>query len=144
MQADEVRALAHGGLLDTLGFEIVELSPERVVVTMPIEARHLQPWGYLHGGATLALAETAASLGGQLHCPDGYGAFGMELNANHVRPKRDGSLTATATPLHLGRTTQVWDVKLVDETGRLISVSRCTVAVAPLGDQESGVGGQGR
>lgn len=132
MDPEEVRALARGGLLEALSIEIAEISPERVVVTMPIKPRHLQPFGYLHGGASLVLAESAASLGGLLHCPPGHAAFGLEINANHLRPKRSGVLTATAVPLHLGRTTQVWDVKIVDETGRLTCASRCTIAVVPL------------
>ncbi len=124
------------GLGVTLGIEMQVAMPERVVATMPVTPRHHQPFGYLHGGASLALAETVASIGGYLNCPPGKGAFGLEINANHLRPVREGTLTATATPLHLGRTTHVWDVKITDERNRLICVSRCTVAVVDLGDSE--------
>ncbi len=133
MNRVDAESLARGGLLEALGIEIRELAPERVVVTMPITARHLQPFGFLHGGASIALSETAASLGGLRHCPPGHAAFGLEINANHLRPKRAGALVATGVPLHLGRTTQVWDVKIADEDERLVCVSRCTLAVVRLG-----------
>ena len=119
------------GLLETLQMEIVEKTPERVVVTMPVTSSHHQPMGFLHGGASVALAETAASIGGNVACPRDCVAFGQEINANHLRPIRDGLLTAVATPLHVGRTTQVWDVKIRDQADRLVCVSRCTVAVVP-------------
>ena len=117
------------GLAATLSLEVRELTRERVVVVMPVTPRHHQPFGFLHGGASVALAETVASIGGYLNCPPGKMAFGLEINANHLRPKRDGMLTAVGTPLHRGQTTQVWDVKIYDERERLISVSRCTLAV---------------
>jgi 1,4-dihydroxy-2-naphthoyl-CoA hydrolase len=120
------------GLAKTLGIEVVELTPERVVATMPVTPRHHQPFGYLHGGASVALAETVASLGGSLNCPPGIAAFGMEINANHLRPKREGLLTAVGTPLHRGRTTQVWEVKIYDEEHILICAARCTLAVVAV------------
>ena len=115
-----------------LGIEIVEAGPDRVVATMPVETRHLQPAGYLHGGASVVLAETAASIGGYFAAPDGHTAFGMEINANHLRPKRDGELTATAEPVYVGRTTQVWQINIVDESGKLVCTSRCTLAIVPI------------
>ena len=117
------------GLSQTLQMTIVEQSPDRVVMTMPVTAYHLQPWGYLHGGASIALAETAATLGAFLNCPPDMIAFGQEINANHLRPVREGMLTATATPLHVGRTSQVWDIHIRDEQNKLICASRCTLAV---------------
>ena len=117
------------GLSQTLQMTIVEQSPDRVVMTMPVTASHHQPWGYLHGGASIALAETAATLGAFLNCPPNMVAFGQEINANHLRPVREGMLTATATPLHIGRTSQVWDIYIRDEQNKLICASRCTLAV---------------
>ena len=117
------------GLSQTLQMTIVEQSPDRVVMTMPVTAYHLQPWGYLHGGASIALAETAATLGAFLNCPPDMIAFGQEINANHLRPVREGMLTATATPLHVGRTSQVWDIHIRDEQNKLICAARCTLAV---------------
>lgn len=126
MDADE---LARAGLSKTLGIEFRELTPERVIATMPVTPRHHQPLGYLHGGASVALAETVASVGAFLNCPAGTVCFGQEINANHVRPVQSGILTAISTPLHIGRTTQVWDVKIYDEHDKLVCVSRCTIAV---------------
>ena len=117
---------------DTLGMEIVEASPERVVMTMPVEPRHHQPLGYLHGGASVALAETVVSVGAYLAAPDGHTAFGQEINANHLRSVREGTLTATGTPIHVGRTSQVWGIEIRDGEGRMVCVSRCTLAVVPI------------
>lgn len=126
------RALVSHGLADTLGVEMVELTPERVVATMPVDARTRQPFGILHGGASVALAETAVSLGAWMNIDrERFAAVGLEINANHVRPVRDGIVRAIATPLHRGRTTQVWSVEISDEQGRLVCVSRCTIAIVP-------------
>ena len=122
---------------DTLGMEIVEGSAERVVATMPVEPRHHQPLGYLHGGATVALAETVASVGAYLAAPEGHTAFGQEINANHLRPMREGLLTATGTPIHVGRTSQVWGVEVRDQAGHMICVSRCTLAVVAIRRESS-------
>ena len=117
----------------TLGMEVTEATATRCVATMPVEPRHHQPLGYLHGGASVALAETVASVGAYMAAPDGMTAFGQEINANHLRPKRDGTLTAVAEPVYVGRTSQVWTVRITDERDKLVCVSRCTLAVVPLG-----------
>lgn len=123
-------AIATRGLADTLGITLLEFTPQRVVATMPVDERTRQPFGILHGGASLALAETVASLGALANVDRSrFDAVGIEINANHVRAKTDGVVTATATPIHVGRTTQVWDVRVVDERGRSVCVSRCTLAV---------------
>src|SRR5215216_6757239 len=119
--------LEHEWLGKTLGMEFVEMMPERVVVTMPITPNHHQPFGYLHGGASVALAETVASVGSFLHCAPGHVALCVEINANHLRPKRSGTLTAVGAALYVGQTTQVWEVKIYDEAEKLICVSRCTM-----------------
>ena len=117
-------------LMESLGIEIVTLEKNKVVMTMPVDERTHQPAGYLHGGASVLLAETVASFGGFLNIDQKKQAvFGMEINANHVKSKREGIVTATATPLHIGRTTMVWDIKITDEEDNLISVSRCTLGV---------------
>jgi len=127
------RALSEGDtLLTTLGITLVDQDPSRVVATMPVTPRVHQPFGYLHGGASVALAETVASIGAVLNCEPGMVAFGLEINANHLRPKRSGLLTAIGTPLHKGRTTQVWEVRIQDEGERLICISRCTLAIVPM------------
>lgn len=117
-------------LIETLGMEIVELEKGRVVATMPVDERTRQPFGLLHGGASVALAETVASIGAYELCDKETEAVaGLEINANHVRAKKDGIVTAVATVLHQGRTTMVWDIKITDENDKLICVSRCTMAV---------------
>ncbi len=117
------------GITRNLGVEMVELTPGRVVATMPVDERHHQPFGYLHGGVSVVLAETVASVGGFMNCPPGKVAFGSEINASHVRPKRSGTLTAVGVPAHVGRRSQVWEVRITDEDDRTVCVSRCTVAI---------------
>jgi 1,4-dihydroxy-2-naphthoyl-CoA hydrolase len=119
------------GLGQTLQMQVVEATSERVVMTMPVTAQHLQPWGYLHGGANVALAETAATAGAFLNCPAGMVAFGLEINANHIRSVREGMLTATAIPLHIGRTSQIWEIDIRNEQQKRVCVSRCTLTVIP-------------
>jgi 1,4-dihydroxy-2-naphthoyl-CoA hydrolase len=125
--------LDEGGVAKDLGVEFVELDPERVVARMPVDSRHLQPFGYLHGGVSVVLAESVASIGAYLNCPPGKGAFGSEINASHLRPKRaGGSLAAVGTPVHAGRRSQVWQVRIEDEDGKAVCAARCTVAIVDL------------
>ena len=125
-------ALQQETLLSTLGIEIVEATPQRVVATMPVGPAVHQPFGLLHGGASVALAETVASTAAWMNVDRASEiVVGIEINANHLRAKRDGVVTATATPLHVGRRTQVWDVRVADEEGRVVCASRCTLAVMP-------------
>ena len=129
---DDLRASATRHLAETIGIEIVELTPERVIATMPVDDRTRQPFGILHGGASLVLAETIASIGGAMNVDlEKYSVVGLEINANHMRAKRDGLVTGTGLPIHVGRSTQVWEVRVVDEQQRPICVSRCTLAVVP-------------
>ena len=115
---------------DILDIKLVVAQKDKVVATMPIGPQHRQQVGYLHGGVSVVLAESLASLGSVLNIDANQQmAFGLEINANHLRPKREGQLTAVATPIHRGRTTHVWDIRISDENDKLICVSRCTVAV---------------
>jgi uncharacterized protein (TIGR00369 family) len=117
------------GLADSLGIRVVELTPERVVATMPVDERTRQPFGILHGGGSVALAETVASLGALMNVDRATtSVVGIEINANHIRAKSDGLVTATGTPVHVGRSTQVWEIRIVDEESHLICLSRCTLA----------------
>jgi 1,4-dihydroxy-2-naphthoyl-CoA hydrolase len=121
-------------LLDTLGIEFVERGKERVVARMPVGPRVHQPFGLLHGGASVALAETVASTGAWMNVDqEKERVVGIEINANHVRAKRDGVVTATATPVQVGRRVQVWEVRITDEADKVVCISRCTVAVVPAG-----------
>ena len=113
-------ALMRGTLAETLGVEVAEASADRVVARMPVGPRVHQPFGLLHGGASVALAETVASMGAYLNvAASGQGAVGLEINANHVRAVRDGVVTGTATPLHRGKRTHVWEVRVEDEAARV-------------------------
>ncbi|RNF38671.1 hotdog fold thioesterase [Planococcus salinus] len=113
-----------------LGIEMQEITAEKVTATMPVHAATHQPFGQLHGGASVVLAETVASVGTwNMIDQEKELAVGLEINANHIRGKQDGMVTAVGIPLHKGRTTMVWDIKIIDEEERLICVSRCTVAI---------------
>ncbi|MFZ5623132.1 MAG: PaaI family thioesterase [Gemmatimonadota bacterium] len=113
-----------------LGIRFIAVELDRVVAELTITPALHQPFGLLHGGASVAVAETVASIGAWINIDqDDRVAVGLEINANHIRPRRDGTLTATGRPLHRGRTTQVWEVEITDERGRLVCISRCTVAV---------------
>lgn len=125
-------AIPHHGLSDTLGITIEELGADRVVAAMPVDRRTHQPFGILHGGASVALAETTASLGAWMNVDrDRFDAVGIEINANHMRAKSEGTVRAVATPIHRGTTTHVWSIEIRDEDGRLVCVSRCTLAIVP-------------
>lgn len=129
---ERLRANATNNLAQTLGIELRELTRDRVIATMPVDERTRQPFGILHGGASVALAETVASLGGTMNVDiERFAVVGVEINANHIRAKREGVVTGTGIPIHIGRSTQVWEIRIVDEQGRTICVSRCTLAVVP-------------
>ena len=120
-------------LMGTLGIDILEAEEGRVVATMPVDHRTHQPMGLLHGGASVALAETVASMGGFLLVDSEKEAVvGLEINANHIKGKREGIVTATGTVLHRGKKTQIWEIRITDEENELISISRCTLAVIQL------------
>lgn len=127
----ELNALAKGTAIEALGIEFVDIGDDRLVATMPVDARTVQPYGLLHGGASVLLAETLGSSAGNLCVGEGEICVGLEINANHVRAVRDGRVTGTARPLHLGRSTQVWEIRIVDGRDRLACVSRLTLAVVP-------------
>jgi uncharacterized protein (TIGR00369 family) len=128
----QLAALPSRGLADTLGMDVLELTADRVVATMPVDVRTRQPFGILHGGASVALAETAASLGAWMNVDrERFAAVGLEINANHLRAKTEGTVRAVATPIHRGTTTHVWSIEIRDEQERLVCVARCTMAIVP-------------
>jgi 1,4-dihydroxy-2-naphthoyl-CoA hydrolase len=113
-----------------LGMEWVEVGNDFLKLSMPVDERTRQPYGLLHGGASCALAETVGSVASYFVIDNSkMMCVGMEINANHLRSARDGFVTATATPLHLGSTSHVWDIKITDENNKLICISRLTVAI---------------
>lgn len=121
----------------TMGVEILEASPDRVVATMPV-AGNTQPFGLLHGGATCVLAETVGSIAATLHAGEGRLAVGVDINATHHRAMRDGIVTGVATPLHRGRTVACYEIAVTDEEGRRVATARltCQLIDAPGIDHE--------
>ncbi|MBB3860556.1 1,4-dihydroxy-2-naphthoyl-CoA hydrolase [Novosphingobium hassiacum] len=130
---ERLTALGDGRLSGHLGIEFVDCGDDWLRARMPVDQRTHQPYGRLHGGASVALAETVGSVAGaSVIDPDRFGAVGMEINANHLRPARDGWVYATARPEAIGRTTQVWSIRIEDDAGKLVCISRLTLAVIPL------------
>lgn len=137
ISAEAMQSLRERTVLGPLGIDIIEAGPERVVLTLDVGPRVHQPYGFLHGGVSALLSETCASMGSWLAAGPDHEAFGVEINANHLRPVREGRITATGTPIRQGRTIAVWDTRIEDEHGRLVCVSRCTVALRPMGESSS-------
>jgi 1,4-dihydroxy-2-naphthoyl-CoA hydrolase len=113
-----------------LGIELIEIGPDFLKARMPVDDRTKQPYGLLHGGASLVLAETLGSFGAAMVIDlDEYLCVGQEINANHLRSVRSGFVTGISRPIHIGSSSQVWDIKIYDDSERIICVSRITVAV---------------
>ncbi|HMB57350.1 MAG TPA: hotdog fold thioesterase [Arenimonas sp.] len=127
----QINAESAGTAMESLGIVITEIGDDFIRGTMPVDARTKQPFGLLHGGSSALLAETLASVAGNLCMDDPMKqqAVGLELNANHLRAVTEGQVTGTARPIHVGRSTQVWDIRIEDAQGRLCCVSRLTLAV---------------
>jgi len=129
---EQINAMFRGTLGESLGIRIIELGEDFVRGTLPVDARTHQPYGLLHGGASVALAETLGSLAAMLTLDASVeAAVGLDINANHVRGVKSGIVTGTARALHLGRSTQVWEIRIEDERQKLVCISRLTVAVVP-------------
>jgi 1,4-dihydroxy-2-naphthoyl-CoA hydrolase len=127
---DQLNTRNAGTLLDALGIRITEVGADFLRGTLPVDERTRQPFGLLHGGASVALAETLGSLAGWLCRPDdGSNVVGIEINANHLKGMREGVVTGTARPLHLGGSTQVWEIRIENDAGALVCISRLTLAV---------------
>jgi len=126
---DALNAASRDTLIAHLGIVFTEAGPDWLRATMPVDARTLQPYGLLHGGASVVLAETLGSSAGNLCAEPGRICVGLEINANHLRAARSGTVTGTARPLHVGRATQVWEIRIEDAAGKPVCVSRLTLAV---------------
>lgn len=136
---EELNDMALGNMAGHLGMEFTEIGPDFLRARMPVDERTRQPVGLLHGGASVALAETLGSVAANLvRSPAGSmgTCVGLEINANHLRSVRSGWVIGETRPLHLGRTTQVWEIRISDERGRLVCVSRITMAVVKGGQGE--------
>ena len=129
---EQLQSLLKGTMSETLGMEVVELGLDFFTMKMPVDHRTIQPYGILNGGASLALAETVASYAGNIlvrsenkHC------VGLEINGNHIKSVREGFVYGTASPIHVGKRTQIWNIDIKDEAGDLVCKSRMTLAVFP-------------
>ena len=131
---EELNSGGAGTMVEHLGMRFTEISDDFVRGTMPVDARTRQPYGLLHGGASVALAETLGSTGATM-CVDTtqFLCLGQEINANHVRAARAGHVTGTARPVHLGGRTQVWTIDIRDDAGKLVCTSRLTIAIIRRG-----------
>jgi 1,4-dihydroxy-2-naphthoyl-CoA hydrolase len=123
-----MRAMNPDSLMDRMGIEVLEASPDRLVATMPVQG-NTQPYGLLHGGASVVLAETLGSIGAALHAGPGKAVVGLDINATHHRAARSGLVTGTATPISLGRTLACYEVVVTDDQGRRVCTSRITCLI---------------
>lgn len=113
-----------------MGIKFIKISKEEMIAEMPVDSKTVQPFRVLHGGASVALAETLCSVGAWTHLSENKTAMGVEINANHHRPvKEGGKVTGIATPIQVGRSIHVWETKIFDERDRLVCTSRCTLAI---------------
>ncbi|MFN7918428.1 MAG: hotdog fold thioesterase [Vicinamibacterales bacterium] len=127
---DEIQQYSRGSMVEHVDLRFTEIGPDFLRATLPVDARTTQPFGLLHGGASVMLAETLGSVAAQ-HCVDmaKYFCVGQEINANHIRPARSGRVTGTARPIHIGTRSQVWEIRIEDDRGRLTCISRLTMSV---------------
>ena len=128
---EQLNALSIDTAMAPLGIVFTEIGPDYLRATMPVDARTRQPYGLLHGGASVLLAETTGSTAGTLCCAPNELCVGIEINANHVNGIREGQVTGTARALHVGARTHVWEIRIEDGLDRLICISRLTLAVIP-------------
>ena len=126
---DQANQMSAGSAIGHLGIEFTELGSDHLVGRMPVDSRTCQPFGILHGGASVLLAESLVSCAATFVAAPGKACVGMEINANHLRPVTSGWVTGTARPISLGRRSQVWEVRIIDGNDKLVCVSRCTMAV---------------
>jgi 1,4-dihydroxy-2-naphthoyl-CoA hydrolase len=130
IKMEDINPFIPGTMSEQLGMEWVELGDNFIKIKMPVDHRTKQAYGLLHGGASCTLAETVGSVASILVVDTKkYSCVGVEINANHIRSARDGYVTGIASPLHLGASTHVWDIKIYDDLNRLICISRLTIAV---------------
>jgi 1,4-dihydroxy-2-naphthoyl-CoA hydrolase len=130
LSLQDIKPMGLDTMGEHLGMEWIAVGDDYMQIKMPVDSRTKQPYGLLHGGASCALAETVGSVASHFIIdPDKFICVGLEINANHLRGVRDGYVTATCMPLHIGASTHVWDIKIHDESEKLVCVSRLTVAI---------------
>ena len=126
---EQLNSTRQNTLVETLGILITEIGDDCLTATMPVDHRTHQPMGIMHGGASVSLAETVGSIASFMAVDDEHHCVGVDINANHIRAVRSGLVTATASPIHRGKSTHVWEIKIKDQTDRLVCASRLTMAV---------------
>ena len=125
-----IQSFCNSTMVSNLGIEFVEIGDEFLKAKMPVDERTIQPMGILHGGASLALAETIGSVAAHMSVdPEEFITVGLEINANHIKSKKDGFVIGKGIPIHMGKKTQVWQIEIKDESKKLISVCRFTIAI---------------
>ncbi len=130
---EALRDFTNNNMNTHIGIEFTELGPDFIAAKMPVDNRTRQPFGILHGGASVVLAETLGSMGAGLTIdPAKYQCVGQEINANHLRSVSEGYVYGKAKPVHIGRTTQVWSIEITNEQGKMVCISRITMAVVPI------------
>ena len=129
LSVEELTAIHQDTAPAHLGVEFLEVGDDFIRARVPVDSRTRQPHGVLHGGISVLLAETLGSCGAAYSCPDGHRAVGLDINANHLRGATQGWVTGTARPVHIGRSTQVWQIDLRNEAGQLLCVARLTMAI---------------
>jgi 1,4-dihydroxy-2-naphthoyl-CoA hydrolase len=128
---EQIQSVHENTMIEYLDIRITDVGDDFIRATMPVDHRTHQPYGLLHGGASVVLAETVGSIAAHLAAPAGSQVVGLEINANHLRSVREGRVTGTAKPLHIGQTTQIWEIRIVDASERPVCVSRLTLVVLP-------------
>ena len=124
-----INAMSANTAVGHLGIEFTEIGDDYLVARVPVDERTRQPFGLLHGGVSVVLAETMGSVGAYNAAPEGWMAVGLDINANHLRAVKTGWVTGTARPVHIGKTTQVWQIDMVNDAGEPTCVSRITMAM---------------
>ena len=128
---EQLNQVHRGTIGERIGIEFLEVGPDFLRARMPVDHRTKQPAGILHGGASVTLAETLGSVAAHMCSDDGFNAVGLDINANHIRAMRDGWVIGQCRAVHVGRTTQVWQIDITDEQDRLVCASRITMAIVP-------------
>ena len=130
LDLNRIQSFSKNSMVEHLGIEFTEMGEDYISAKMPVDHRTMQPYRLLHGGASVVLAETLGSIAADASLDDPQKTcVGLEINANHIRGVREGFVYGTARPLHIGRSTQVWEIKIVDEWQRLVCISRITMAI---------------
>lgn len=130
---EDLNKMAKNTMLEVLDIKVTGIGEDYIEAIMPVDHRTHQPYGILHGGASVALAETLGSIGAMLVVdPKQFYCVGLDINANHIKAIKSGFVKGTARPIHIGRSTQVWQIEIKNEAGELICISRITMAVVPL------------